>query len=44
VGHHHVVERHLAELVDDDQGVRHLALAHQVVEHGGLAAAQKAGQ
>ncbi|MPN25598.1 hypothetical protein SDC9_173010 [bioreactor metagenome] len=39
-----VVERHFAELVDDDQRVGHLRLAHQVVEHGGLAAAQEAGQ
>ena len=44
MGHHNVVERHFTELVDDDQCVGQFGLAHQMVEQGGLAAAQEARQ
>ena len=39
-----VVEPDLAELVDDHRGVGELRPAQQLVQQGGLAAAQKAGQ
>jgi hypothetical protein len=44
VGDQHVVEGHLTEFVDDDQRVGKLWLTHQMVEQGGLPAAQKTGQ
>src|SRR5205085_9082917 len=38
-----VIERNLAELVDDDEAVRQLRALHQPVQQGRLAAAEKAG-
>jgi hypothetical protein len=39
-----VVEADLAELVDHHRGLLHGRVAEQVAQHGGLAAAQEAGQ
>ena len=39
-----VVQPDLAELVDDDGGPREFRLAQQMTQHGGLAAAEKAGE
>ena len=39
-----MVDADLAELVDDDRGRGHLGLLQHVVQDGGLAAAEKAGQ
>ncbi len=39
-----MVERHLAELVDDDGGIRQRGIFQQPVEQGGLAGAEKAGE
>ena len=39
-----MVDADLAKFVDDDCGRRHLGLLQHVVQHGRLAAAEKAGQ
>src|SRR4051794_24502326 len=42
-GDQQMVERDLAELVDDDGAVRHIAVPQQMIEHRRLAAAEKPG-